>query len=106
MSERLGNVAYERDGRGFLAGQEGGFGPRERDYGEETGNTIDAEVRKIVDGVLERTLNLLRERRDALERSARRLLEKETLDEAELLEFAGRGAAQAAAAERQPAAAE
>ena len=80
------------------------MGPRERDYGEETGNAIDAEVRAIVDGVLERTLTLLRERRDALESSARRLLEKETLDEAELLEFAGRAATQAA--ERQRAAAE
>ncbi|GAA0574109.1 ATP-dependent zinc metalloprotease FtsH [Craurococcus roseus] len=93
MSERLGNVAYERDGRSFLAGQDGMVGPRERDYGEETGNAIDAEVRGIVDGVLERTLDLLRERRDALERSARRLLEKETLDEAELLTFAGRAPA-------------
>src|SRR3712207_6087768 len=90
MSERLGNVAYERDSRSFLAGQDGPLGPRERDYGEETGNAIDAEVRAIVDGVLERTLKLLRERRDALERSARRLLEKETLDEAELLAFASR----------------
>jgi cell division protease FtsH len=106
MSERLGNVAYERDGRSFLTGQDMAMGPRERDYGEETGNAIDAEVRTIVDGVLERTVALLRERRDALERSARRLLEKETLDEAELLEFAGRAAEQAAAAERQRAAAE
>jgi cell division protease FtsH len=105
MSQRLGNVAYERDGMGFLNGPGGPqVGPRERDYGEETGNAIDAEVRAIVDGVLERTLTLLRERRDALESSARRLLEKETLDEAELLEFAGHAATQAA--ERQRAAAE
>ena len=102
---RLGNVAYERDGRGYLsAGQNIPLGPRERDYGEETGNAIDAEVRAIVDAVLERTLTLLRERRDALEQSARRLLEKETLDEAELLEFAGRAADQAAARRRATAA--
>ena len=63
-------------------------------------------MRAIVDGVLERTITLLRERRDALERSARRLLEKETLDEAELLEFAGRAADQAAAAQRRATAAE
>jgi cell division protease FtsH len=47
-------------------------------------------VRSIVDGALERTLVLLRERRDVLERAARRLLEKETLDEAELAEIVGR----------------
>jgi cell division protease FtsH len=47
-------------------------------------------VRSIVDGVLERTVALLRERRDALDRGARRLLEKETLDQAELIQLAGR----------------
>lgn len=102
MSERLGNVAYERDGRSFANGQDNAFGPAAHDYGEETGNVIDSEVRGIVDGVLARTVAVLRERRDALERSARRLLEKETLDEAELLSFAGR--ASAAAPEPQAAA--
>jgi cell division protease FtsH len=90
MSERLGSVAYERDPRTFLAGPNAlPMGPRERDYGEATGDAIDAEVRGIVDGVLERTVRLLRERREVLEGSARRLLEKETLDEAELLALAG-----------------
>ncbi len=105
MSERLGSIAYERDGRGFLAGQDIPMGPRERDYGEATGNAIDEEVRGIVDRALERTVRLLRERRAVLEAGARRLLEKETLDEAELLDFAGRAAYQAAA-QRQRAAAE
>jgi cell division protease FtsH len=90
MSERLGSVAYERDPRSLLAGPNAlPMGPRERDYGEATGDAIDAEVRGIVDGVLERTVRLLRERREVLEGSARRLLEKETLDEAELLALAG-----------------
>jgi cell division protease FtsH len=52
-----------------------------------------------VDGVLERTVALLRERRDALERTARRLLEKETLDEHELAELTGMSLPQKAAAE-------
>jgi cell division protease FtsH len=89
MSERLGSVAYERDPRGLLAGPNAlPLGPREREFGEETGNAIDAEVRAIIDGALERTLRLLRERRDVLERAARRLLETETLDEAELARLA------------------
>jgi cell division protease FtsH len=101
MSERLGSVAYDRDSRSFLSGPNAApMGPRERDYGEETGDAIDKEVRGIVDAVLERTLGLLGERRDALERSARRLLEKETLDEAELLELAGQAAGQQPAAQR------
>jgi len=42
-----------------------------------------------VDGALDGTLRILRDRRDALERTARRLLEKETLDEAELMNLVG-----------------
>ncbi|WP_135469885.1 ATP-dependent zinc metalloprotease FtsH [Crenalkalicoccus roseus] len=99
MSERLGSVAYERDGRGFLAGQDIPLGPRERDYGEATGDAIDEEVRRIVDGVLERTVALLRERRAVLEEGARRLLEKETLDEAELAALVGRAPPRRQAAE-------
>jgi cell division protease FtsH len=89
-SEKLGSVAYERDPRSLLAGPNRLPGPRTRDYGEAAADAIDAEVRSIVDGVLERTVALLRERRDALDRGARRLLEKETLDQAELIQLAGR----------------
>jgi cell division protease FtsH len=93
MSAKLGSVAYERDTRSFLAGPDLPSPPRERDFGEATGNAIDSEVRTIVDGALDRTLRILRERRDVLERTARRLVEKETLDEAELMELVGPGGA-------------
>ena len=89
MTERLGSVAYERDTRTFLQGPDLPLAPRERDFGEETGNAIDNEVRAIVDGALERTVKLLQDRREILERTAQRLLEKETLDEHELLDLAG-----------------
>jgi cell division protease FtsH len=89
MSPKLGSVAYERDTRSFLQGPDLPMAPRERDFGEETGNAIDEEVKAIVDGALERTVGLLKERREVLERAARRLLEKETLEEAELLALAG-----------------
>lgn len=90
MSEKLGSVAYDRDPRSLLAGPNPSPGPRMRDYGEAAADAIDAEVRSIVDSVLERTVALLRERRDALDRGVRRLLEKETLDQAELVQLAGR----------------
>jgi cell division protease FtsH len=61
----------------------------EHDYGEATADAIDSEVRAIVDRALERTLGILRERREALERTARRLLETETLDEADLVDLVG-----------------
>ena len=61
----------------------------EHDYGEATADAIDSEVRAIVDRALERTLGILRARREILERTAQRLLEKETLDEADLLALVG-----------------
>jgi cell division protease FtsH len=84
MSERLGHVALERDQRSFLSPNPFSDGPRERSYSDETATAIDDEVRATVDAVFERTLALLRDRRDLLERTAKRLLDKETLDEAEL----------------------
>jgi cell division protease FtsH len=59
-----------------------------------TAAAIDDEVRATVDRVFDRTVALLRERRDVLERTARRLLEKETLDEVELQQLANSSSAQ------------
>ncbi|MGC2778315.1 MAG: ATP-dependent zinc metalloprotease FtsH [Bradyrhizobium sp.] len=80
MSEQLGSVAYERDNPSFLAPGTS----RSADYGAAAGDAIDAEVRTIVTSALERTRKLLQDKRDVLERAARRLLVKETLDESEL----------------------
>jgi cell division protease FtsH len=88
MSEKLGHVALEKDRRAFLA--EGDLlPPQERGYADETAAAIDAEVRDIVQVTMQRTIRFLEERRDVLERTARRLLEKETLDEAELARLVG-----------------
>ena len=89
MSERLGSVAYDRDPHTFMTGSDLPSPLREKDYAEETAAAIDKEVSAIVQTAMARALDILRERRDVLERSARRLLEKETLDEKELAELTG-----------------
>jgi cell division protease FtsH len=89
MSRRLGSVAYDRDPRTFLTGPDLPMPGREQDYGEETAATIDDEVRLLVQHAMDRAAGILTERRDILERSARRLLEKETLEENELRELIG-----------------
>jgi cell division protease FtsH len=89
MSERLGHLALEKDARSLLTPNPLLEGPRERGYSEETAAAIDEEVRQIVQSAFERTVTLLMERREMLERTARRLLEKETLEEAELKELVG-----------------
>ena len=82
MHEKLGNVVYEEERQSFL-GQPGAM-PAERNYSEETAREIDCAVREIVADAFERTVALLTTRREILEDTARDLLVKETLDEAEL----------------------
>ncbi len=84
MSEKLGHVALEKEQRSFLGSGSGQVYPQERTYGEATADRIDAEVRAIVEKAFSLAVRLLTERRSLLERTARQLLEKETLDEAEL----------------------
>jgi cell division protease FtsH len=61
----------------------------EQEYGEKTATVIDDEVRSLVQSAMDRAVRILTEKRDVLERSARRLLEKETLDERDLVELIG-----------------
>ncbi len=89
MSEKLGSVAYDRDPHNFMTGAELPWQQHEQDYSPDTAATIDNEVRGIVQSAMDRALAVLREKRDVLERSARKLLEKETLDEKELAELIG-----------------
>ncbi len=84
MSEKLGSVAYERDPGNFLASADRPYPVRERDYAEETAAAVDREVKDIVDRVLQRTEGILTTRRSILDRAARKLLEKETLEQSEI----------------------
>jgi cell division protease FtsH len=76
MSERLGGVAYDRDPHNFLVGPEPPVRRRDEGYAEATAATIDTEVRSLVEAAMERALSILHEKREVLQRSARRLLEK------------------------------
>jgi cell division protease FtsH len=84
MTEELGLVAYEKVQRSFLGDMPQIPYAAERSYSEATAREIDATVKNIVDAAFRRTVNLLRAQRDMLERGARLLLERETLDEADL----------------------
>ena len=84
MSEKLGSVAYDREPGNYLGGADRPYPGRERDYAEETAAEVDHEVRAIVDRVFQRTLGLLNARRAILDRAAKKLLEKETLEQSDL----------------------
>jgi cell division protease FtsH len=80
MSEALGNVTYDRDRSPFL--QPTVPVPQERNYSEETAETVDRAVRQLVDGAFQKAYSILQQNRALLDRTAAALLVTETLDEA------------------------
>jgi cell division protease FtsH len=84
MVKALGHVAYAEEPSAFLPNQ--GF-QKAREFSEATAREIDVAVRDIVDAVYEKTLGILKREKPNLERWAQKLLDKETLVEAELEEL-------------------
>jgi cell division protease FtsH len=58
--------------------------PGDRGYSEQTAQAIDDAVRSLTAQAFAAATGILERDRDVLERSAKLLLEKETLDEAQL----------------------
>jgi cell division protease FtsH len=83
MSDKLGLVAYGQSEDQPFLGRDFGMG-NQRDYSEQTAVEIDAEVRSLIEAQHVRARTVLAENRDALERLARALLERETLDVEEI----------------------
>jgi cell division protease FtsH len=61
--------------------------PHDRTHSEQTAREIDEEIRKIISQSLEKVRHVLETRRRALVAMAERLIEKETIDTAELKEL-------------------
>jgi cell division protease FtsH len=80
MSERVGPMAWGSQGMVFL----GEDLMHTRDYSDETSRVIDEEVERILREQEERAMKALREYRTGLDGVARALLEKETIDGAEV----------------------
>jgi cell division protease FtsH len=95
MVEKLGQVTFEEAPPAFLGTPPASYG-QERKYSEETAREIDTAVRAIVQQAFEKAVGILRSKRAILERTAQKLLEKETLSEAELTALAGEPAKSAA----------
>jgi cell division protease FtsH len=83
MVKSLGHVAYEEEQNRFLIMPN----PRPREYSEETAREIDVAVRDIVKNAYDKALGILSREKALLESWAAKLLEKETLAEAELDEL-------------------
>ena len=84
MSDRIGMVKLgDADTEAF--GHGSGEGPRS--FSDETAAIIDEEVRRLLDNAMREAWRILSENRGVLDTLASRLLEEETLDEAQLREI-------------------
>ncbi|HET6315418.1 MAG TPA: ATP-dependent zinc metalloprotease FtsH [Chloroflexota bacterium] len=89
MSAKLGPVTLAPREDPFLGRDPyAGFGSS-KPYSESTAKLIDEEVERILGECYAEGMRLLREHRDALDRLALSLLEKETLDEQEIISVTG-----------------
>jgi cell division protease FtsH len=87
MVEDLGYVTYEAQRQPFL--DMPGWSPGGWQPSQDTQRQIDAAVRSIVMAAFEHSTSILEGRRELLERCARELLTKETLDEGALRALTG-----------------
>jgi cell division protease FtsH len=81
MSDKLGPLTFGKKDEQIFIGREIA---RHKDYSEKTAVDIDEEVKRIVIGAYNTSKKLLTENQDLLEAFARALLEKETMDGAEI----------------------
>ena len=84
MSDRIGMVKLgDADTEAFGHGS----GEAPRAFSDETAAIIDEEVRRLLDNAMREAWRILSENRGVLDTLASRLLEEETLDEAQLAEI-------------------
>ncbi|MHA7282602.1 ATP-dependent zinc metalloprotease FtsH [Arthrobacter sp. TMS2-4] len=83
MSERIGAVKLGQGaGEPFLGRDMGS----DRDYSDQLALVVDEEVRRLIDNAHDEAYQILTENRDVLDRLALELLERETLNQAEIAE--------------------
>jgi len=80
MNSRVGQLAFPKDPNAF-----GGDKP----YSDATAEAMDEEARTIVDAAYERTMALMREKKEELEKVANLLLEKETITHDDIYDLIG-----------------
>ena len=82
MSEKLGYITFEAERKPLFLDINQGIGAK--DYSEETAREIDNEIRRIMDESCKTVKSLLLDNKDILEKIAKTLLEKESIDGEEL----------------------
>jgi cell division protease FtsH len=81
MNDKLGNVSY------YDPSQENYF---TKPFSEETGKLIDEEVRALIEKAYTRTIQLLTEKKEDVEKLAKELLKKEVLFQSDVEALIGK----------------
>lgn len=88
MSDRVGPLTYTREPRSTYLHI--GFGTRMREYSEQKAQEIDEEISRLIEEAYQRARSILKDQRENLDRLAKILLEKETIEGDELKQFIAR----------------
>merc|ERR1719195_672826 len=81
MNENVGNVSFEQPQQGEIV--------FDKPYSESTSQLIDEEAKKMINSAMERTLNLLTDKKEQVEKVALRLLDKEVLNREDMIDLLG-----------------
>jgi len=84
MTASIGPVKLGQSGGEVFLGRDMGHG---RDYSEDLAEKVDLEVRALIEQAHDEAYQVLSDNRDILDRLARELIEKETLDHNQLAEI-------------------
>jgi len=80
MNSKVGQLAFPKDPNA---------GPGDKPYSDATAEAMDDEARRIVDEAYQRTLSLIKEHKDDVEKIANFLLEKETITHDDVVDCIG-----------------
>jgi cell division protease FtsH len=84
MSAAIGSVKLGSSGGEVFLGRDMGH---QRDYSEELAEKVDTEVRLLIEQAHDEAWKVLNTNRDILDKLAKELIEKETLDHIQLAEM-------------------
>lgn len=80
MNSKVGQLAYPQNDDGM---------PGDKPYSDSTAEAMDDEARAIVDAAYKRTVELIREHKEDVEKVAKLLLEKETITHDDVVDLIG-----------------
>jgi len=81
MNKEIGNLSFEQPQQGEMV--------FDKPFSEHTAMLVDQEAKKLITAAMERTIDLLTEKKDLVEKVALRLLEKEVLNREDMIELLG-----------------